>query len=319
MSKMVDKDELAKRMKTYENATRPFLTLGVPKVIRVDMRAGGTFCRNLEKPFDKIFSNSMLETAKAMCMQIPGAKFAYTQSDEISIALNDDFGNVEYSCFFDGNLEKIVSISASIATLEFNKAWRKLVDQYKQDLAEAQETGIDPTYEFRLKRLEIYESKLDSAMFDSRVVVLPNETELHNYFVWRQQDATRNSILAVGNANFTQKEIDNKNTSEIQDMLMLERGINWNNFPVGLKRGFVVIKELYKKEVQANKWTASKRGISKTYEVSGEAPLECIRSRWSIYPDIPIFTQATEFIPRIFYKNVFTEKDLEELNNPAER
>lgn len=308
MSKMYEKEELSKRMKVYENVTKPFLTLGTPKVIRVDMRAGSTFCKKLDKPFDYIYSRSMLATAKALCAQIPGAKFAYTQSDEISIALNDDFGenSKEFHCFFDGNLEKIVSISASIATLEFNKAWvskvfdlefnkawtaKEFCDKFDQ--ANVFDTSYREALNREVEKLNVYKSKINTAMFDSRVTVLPTVTELHNYFVWRQQDATRNSILALAYANFTTKETDNKNCSELQDMLVLERGINWNDLEVGYKRGFIICREAYEKENEYGK---------------------AIRHRWVEYPEIPIFTQDTNFIPELFNSSVGLGKELEEQN-----
>lgn len=112
--------KLDERMKKYEGVSKMFLTVGVPKVIRLDMRAGSTFTKHLKKPFDPVFSGAMEQAAQALCKQIQGAAFAYTQSDEISLILNDGVDK-DTQTFFDGNVEKIVSISASLCTLEFNK------------------------------------------------------------------------------------------------------------------------------------------------------------------------------------------------------
>jgi tRNA(His) 5'-end guanylyltransferase len=282
MSKAYEKDELGCRMKTYENVSKPFLTLGIPHVIRLDMRAGHSFCRKLKRPFDEIFSKSMEKTAIALCEQIPGVKFAYTQSDEISLALNDDFGNIEFQCFFDGIIEKIVSISASIATLEFNKAWIEIVN----------ETWGNEFYEDeRILELnpdvKVYRNNFFKAQFDSRVFSVPNVTELHNYFLWRQQDATKNSILSVGYANFSQKEMDGKNCEQIQDMLHAI-GINWNDFPVKYKRGIIVVKEAYEKEI--------KMSLNGKFSSSGT----CIRHRWTSDKEIPILSQETSYVKELF-------------------
>lgn len=271
MSKQYEKDELGRRMKVYESVPKNFLTLGIPHVIRLDMRAGHTFCRNFKKPFDNIFNKCMTITTVELCKHIPGVKFGYTQSDEISLALNDDFGNSEYSCFFSGNVEKIVSISASIATLEFNKAYYNTIS--KLELSDDD--------------LKIYTDKLFKAQFDSRVFSLPNETELHNYMLWRQQDATKNSILSLGYAHFSTKELENKNCENIQDMLH-EININWNDFPVEYKRGRIITRYEYNKDAT---WT-DKNGKMHTSTA--------VRHDWGNVQDIPILTQSPNFISDLY-------------------
>ena len=259
------KDSLGARMKTYENVSKGFLTLGVPKVIRLDMRAGHTFCRGFDKPFDRIFSNCMIETTIDLCGQIPGVVAGYTQSDEISLILNDEVNN-GYVCFFEGNIEKIVSISASIATLNFNKHY------------------FDKCHDSKNKT---YRNKLWTAQFDSRVFCLPNVTELHNYILWRQEDATRNSIQIVAHANFTDKECHGLNSNQLQDKLMVEKGINWNNFESRFKRGSIILKENYYKDVELP---------------NGEIITNVKRSHW-VEKNIPILTKDTAFIPSIYAKN----------------
>lgn len=224
-------DKLGERMKTYENVPKNYLTLGIPKVIRVDMRAGHTFCRRFERPFDDVFSNAMTGTAIELCKQIPKAVLAYKQSDEISIAINDENKDGTFNCFFDGNVEKITSVSASIATLEFNKAFANEVESL-----------------IALSEQKPYLGNLWKALFDSRVFCLPNTTELHNYFLWREFDAIRNSVQMVGHANFTQKELQNKNTDEILNMLA-DKNINWNALPTKYRRGVLIVKKTVPKEV----------------------------------------------------------------------
>ena len=248
---------LGNRMKEYEAVPKLFLTLGTPKIIRLDMRAGHTFTKGFERPFDEVFSDCMIETTIELCNSIQGVVAGYTQSDEISLILNDKIKG-GYGCFFDGNVEKIVSISASISTLEFNKAFFE-----------------------KASKLEgtVYNKRLWKAQFDSRVFCLPNTTELYNYILWRKQDAERNSIQMVGHANFSDKQMHLKNTSQIQDMLMLEKGINWNNFKSRYKRGAIVFRELYTKKVDDN---------------------EVIRSRWA-EQELPQ-TLTIEYIESIYNK-----------------
>ena len=121
----------------------------------------------------------------------------------------------------------------------------------------------------------IYVRKYNSAMFDSRVFNIPKE-EVCNYFVWRQQDATRNSIEAVGQANFSHKELNCKSCDKIQDMLFTEKNINWNDFPAYQKRGACINKE--------------------TYELDNDT--HAIRSRWVVDKNIPVFTQDREYIEK---------------------
>lgn len=285
MSKQYEKDELGVRMKKYEYCYRQYMPLGTIKVIRLDMRAGHTFCRNFKRPFDDIFSQAMTKTAISLCEQIPGVRFAYTQSDEISLALNDNYGRDDsFSCFFEGNIEKMISISASIATAAFNKAYALLVyKKYKDKVINAADgTGVNTAEEGFY-----YIKNIFNAQFDSRVFILPTEMELHNYFLWRQQDATRNSILSVGYANFPQNKMDNKNCEQIQNMLHMI-GINWNDFPIKYKRGIIVVREEYTKKTT---YTDRNKEVKE---------IECLRHRWTSEFPIPILSQAIDFIPYLY-------------------
>ncbi|MEE3344369.1 MAG: tRNA(His) guanylyltransferase Thg1 family protein [Bacilli bacterium] len=259
------------KMKEYEKVSKPFLTLGVPKIIRLDMRAGHTFCKKFDKPFDKIFSDCMVETTKELCKQIPGVVAGYTQSDEISLILNDETKN-GFECFFNGNVEKIVSISASICTLEFNRIYADMVSYaiYKDE------------HYFK----NGYANKINKALFDSRVFCLPNVTEVHNYVLSRQLDATKNSIASVGQAYFTTEELKKKKSNDIQDMLMLQKGINWNDFPTRYKRGCIVLKETYLKDVELP---------------NGEIKKNVERKHW-VEKEIPILTKDETFISSIYHR-----------------
>ena len=115
------RDNLGNRMKNYEHTSRTYLTRRLPVIIRLDGKAFHTFTKGLKKPFDEILIDAMWETAKYLCKSIQGCKIAYVQSDEISLLLTD-YDTIESCAWFDNNIQKMVSISASMATLAFNRA-----------------------------------------------------------------------------------------------------------------------------------------------------------------------------------------------------
>ena len=254
---------LGNRMKEYEYVTRTYLTRRMPAIIRVDMKAGHTFTRGLKKPWDEIFTSCMDITALRMCQNIQGAKCAYVQSDEISILLTD-YDNINTDAWFNKNILKMTSVSASMATLYFNRMWENMCDEYAHEFAEAWNVSKEDT-----EYLDVLDSKRLRAMFDSRVFVLPKE-EVCNYFIWRQQDAIRNSIQSVGQANFSHKELQNLSCDQIQDKLFLEKGINWNDFQIKYKRGVFI------------------------YKKNGE-------NDWKIDENMPILTQYVDYINRFVY------------------
>lgn len=246
----MDTSDLAKRMKDYEIRDRYFLQKRIPVAIRVDMRAGHTFTKGFERPFDKVFMKSMQETAKYMCENMGNAKFAYVQSDEITIILVD-YDTLETDCWFNYRTDKLCSISASMATMAFNRFFAQEVDKWGVETFgwEWYEGGTnDPevinTPEWKLA--EIYSKAIDKgAMFDARCFNIPKE-EVTNLIYWRQLDATRNSIQMVGQAHFSHDELQDKTCNMIQDMLMTKYGINWNDFTVPCKRGTACIKVVTK-------------------------------------------------------------------------
>lgn len=215
------KDSLGDRMKEfYENRTRNFLPRRTYTIIRVDGKAFHSYTRGLIRPFDEKLVNDMDETACYMCKNIQGAKFAFVQSDEISILLTD-FEGLTTDAWFDGNIQKMASISASLATAKFN---------------------------------ELRPNKI--ALFDSRVFTIPSDIEVENYFIWRQQDTTRNSISSVAQSMFSHQELENKNTDQMQEMCF-QKGVNWNDFSAKLKRGRLIVKQYYEKEgTTRSKWVS---------------------------------------------------------------
>lgn len=216
------KDDLGNRMKSqYENRTKQFLPRRTYTIIRLDGKAFHTFTRGMEKPYDVNFINVMNQTAKFLCEEIQGCQLAYIQSDEISLLLTD-FNKITSEAWFDGNIQKICSISASMCTAKFNEAYTLMRDFiYCND-------EIQP-----------------KAFFDSRVFTIPDPVEVENYFVWRQKDCVRNSISMTAQNLYSHKELNNKNVSEMQEMCF-QKGTNWNDMPDGFKRGRMIVKnQLY--------------------------------------------------------------------------
>ena len=251
-------DSLGDRMKSYyENAYRIYLTRRTPTIIRIDGKAFHTFTRGLAKPYDKIFKRTMWNTTKYLCENIQNTRLGYVQSDEISI-LMIDYNKFTTAAWFDNNIQKICSVSASMATMAFNKFFKEEVGKWFNV------EGVNDHYGVTL---ETYMNKFGNAMFDSRVFNLP-ESEVCNYFIWRQQDATRNSIELLGREYFSQKELYKVNCKQIQDKLLTEKGINWNDCPTFFKRGVCVDK------------------------------IDDTDNPWLLDLEIPIFTQDREYIEK---------------------
>lgn len=272
-------DALGTRMKEYEYATRKYLARKCPVIIRIDGKAFHTFTKGFKKPFDDIFVKSMQETMKYLCENIQGCVLGYTQSDEITLVLVD-YQSEEACAWFDNNVQKMASVSASMATLAFNKFFYKNVCSFNSKSAHIWLEALDDRKERGNYIDTLYKKCNVGATFDSRVFTMPKE-EVANCLIWRQQDATRNSIQAVGQANFSHSQLHGKNCSDIQDMLMLEKGINWNDFPTHLKCGSCCIK--------------------KPFKINEGTEQEAIRNKWVIDTEIPIFTQDKDYVNKLVF------------------
>lgn len=275
-------DDLGTRMKTfYEQIPKTRLMRRTPVVIRIDGKVFHTFTRGFKRPFDDVLIKTMQETAKYLCENIQGCQLAYTQSDEISLLLID-YQKFETSAWFDYEVQKMCSISASMATMAFNRIFSETVSDLKVDDTKPMDRYFEAAY--------------SGAMFDSRVFNIPRE-EVTNYFYWRQLDASRNSIQMVGQANFSHRELQYKSCNDIQDMLMTQKGINWNNFPTYQERGSCVVKEEY--WVDGNTGAEYSEEYSEALNRTGGCETDIMRSRWIIDKDIPIFKgEGRQYIER---------------------
>lgn len=230
-------DALGTRMKTYyEQVPKTRLVRRMPVAIRLDGKAFHTFTRGFQKPFDEVLGNAMVRTMEHLCKNIQGCVFGYTQSDEITLLLID-YQTFDTCAWFDYEVQKMCSISASMATMAFNKYFKEEASAFwGRKMEEQREAGkIWSAEDQKLFSLYCEKSEI-GAMFDSRVFNIPKE-EACNLVYWRQLDATRNSIQMVGQANFSHKELQGCSCSVIQDMLHEQKGINWNDYPTRWKRG----------------------------------------------------------------------------------
>jgi len=201
--------DIASRMKGYEYCSRHYFTRRTPVILRLDGKAFHSYLRNVKDNFSNDMHVLMIETMQELVDNTQNCSFGYTQSDEISLLLND-WQTLNAEQAYGGVQGKIESITASMATAMFNHT------KNKYDL--------------------LPEAYFDFAMFDCRAFNIPKD-EVCNYFIWRQQDATINSVNSLGQMHFTQKQLHGKNVSEVQDMLMRHHDINWNNLDVWKKRG----------------------------------------------------------------------------------
>ena len=254
----MDKTSLGDRMKAYENIERRYLTRRAPLIIRIDGVHFHSFTKGFDRPFDESFLTCMRYTMLWLCKNIMGAKLGYTQSDEITILVTDD-DTLETDAWFGKNLQKIVSISAAMATKFFNDEVMRHV--------EGRSAAEGLTRAYLTNRL---------AIFDARAFTVPRE-EVLNVFEWRQQDCTRNSIQSVGQAYFSHKELDHKSCNAIQNMLFTEKGVNWNDYSIALKRGVCARK------------------------VPTLIDDNTCRDKWKLDMDIPIFHEHPEYINDLVY------------------
>lgn len=205
---MSDNTPLGERMKRYEHTFRHILPRRSYTLMRLDGVAFHNYLRHADKPFDTGFIADMDNTMQYLCEMIQGVKLAYVQSDEISLLITD-FDTIQTRPWHGGVVQKLTSVSAGRAS----------------------------AYLARLRHIIP-----DLPAFDCRVWSMSDPVEVANYFIWRQQDAVRNSIQMVGQHYFTHRELQGVSGNEIQEMLFSRHGINWNDFSAGCKRGRVAVR-----------------------------------------------------------------------------
>jgi tRNA(His) 5'-end guanylyltransferase len=235
-------------MKRYEGVGKTRLTPRLPMVVRADGKAFHTLTRDMKRPFDPDFVEHMIAVATELCREIDGAQMAYVQSDEISVLVRDD-QTFDTQAWFDKELDKTVSVSAGIASAEMS---------------------------LRLGR---------RAVFDARAFILP-PAEVTNYFVWRQQDATRNSVSMAAHAELrktlgakeAQALLHGKTWGQQQELLFSYCRINWSrDYATHLKRGACIL-------------------LAAEERAGQNGPVT--RRVWTADREIPVFTAERNYIER---------------------
>ena len=273
------KDPLGDRMKDfYEDRTRYKLARRTNTIIRIDGKAFHTYTKGLQRPFDQGLMEDMNKTTEYLCQNIQGAKFGYVQSDEISILITD-YDDIDTHAWFDANLQKMASIAASLATAEFNRL--RLIRKMNTTVATAGSI------------LEQFKH----AMFDARVFQIPYQEEVINYFLWRQQDATRNSISSVAQSLYSAKELHGKKTSDMQEMIF-QKGINWNDFTPREKRGSIIRRV---EHVYARRDEPIMDGKTRVIEAYK-------RKKWEADLNTPIISQDKDYL-RWFFPQTIDAKE----------
>lgn len=283
------------RMKNYEKVTDQKLIRRMPVLIRIDGRAFHTFTKGFNKPFDDILINAMKETTKYLCENVQNCVLGYTQSDEISLLLVD-YKELDTQPWFDNRIQKIVSNTAALATDKFKEAFINNIEKFGCENIPDWDMGgtnewLTDQQEQDLNYIQTLCNAIENKYkgFDARCWNIPKD-EVTNYFYWRQQDCIRNSIQMVGQANFSQKELQNKSCNQIQDMLMEQKGINWNDFPIYQKRGSCCVR---------NNIVISTDGTTEIVQLRDSSESENV---WIIDKEIPIFKgEGRKYIDKLVY------------------
>lgn len=195
----------------YEDPFRQVLPQRTNLIVRIDGRAFHTFTKPFKRPYDETIHDAMTFATRMVAEEIGGCKFAYTQSDEASF-LATDYDTHETQMWFGGNKSKIETIAASAFTAYFNYSMMK----------------ISPNL---------------MGQFDARAFIIPAQHEVVNYFIWRQQDAIRNSVSMLARHHFSAKRLHKVSSKDAIELLRKEKKVKWEETPAWFRRGTAVYKK----------------------------------------------------------------------------
>lgn len=261
---MSDKTGFGDRIKGYERQEtgRRLLAL-LPVLARIDGKNFSRFTRGLERPYDERLSSLMVATTKYL-VEGSNALCGYTQSDEISLLFYS--GDSKSQIFFDGKVQKMNSVLASMTAAYFN--------HHKSDA--------------------LPEKREELAIFDSRVWSVPNRSEAASVFLWRERDATKNSVSMAAREFYSHAELLGKSSNEMQEMLF-KKGVNWNDYPAFFKRGTFVQRKQLRRAFTAEELEA----LPPKHEARVNPELEIERSVVTTV-DMPAFDKVTNRVAVLF-------------------
>ena len=288
-------DQLGDRMKEYEDVTRFKLSRKSYILARIDGNAFHTYTKGLQRPFDDTFIEHMNETAKYLCKNIQNVKFAYVQSDEISLLLHEE--GQETQPWFSNGIQKMASIAASKATSKFNQC------RYNRAFID----GALNIAKFEITPKDLF-NYLKLAEFDARFWTIPSAIEVYNYFLWRQQDAEKNSISACAQNLLGHKALEGKN-GLVKKGMMLEKGFDWEKLENGKKYGRFIEKVTYINDKPGKILTMKEEGYDDVvqYKLDGvvypefqpfpylDKKTDIVRNRWEVIP-MPRLIEDKEFL-----------------------
>lgn len=255
---------LSDRMKEYESVSQTKLIKKLPVIIRLDGRGFSKFTRGFEKPFDKELSTIFQNVALGLRKTIGNVKFIYSQSDEISLLLTDwdsnkqeDGGRID--AWYDYRVQKIISTISAEATALFNKELYNLMQVYEnlsnEDSIKIVDNGLVVVNKDMCKeRYKLLKRKLFTAQFDARIFNLPLD-EVTNYFIFRQQDALRNSVSGFARKYYSTKQLQGVNNTTKIEMVRKDYGIDFNTDISQLQKvGFAIITNFKAKDTDKDKF-----------------------------------------------------------------
>lgn len=260
---MAMSESLGDRLKLmYEDRTRYLLPRKTYTIVRVDGRSFAGYTKRLTRPFDYDFMADMDQAAIGLCKQLSGAVMAFVFSDEISVLMTDLTGP-KTDALFDGNLQKLTSISASTATAYFTRL--RLLRELRNGMS-----------------VEDAEVKVLVPTFDSRVFTISQQDDAALYFFWRQSDTIRNSVASAARSVFSHKELLNMGCAKMKEML-LAKEIIWDAYPAGARLGRVIVRRITNEPIE----------YMRDGELYCSVPTE--RTRWMV-EDAPLFEPEGVFV-----------------------
>lgn len=290
--------EFDKRMQNYKYTSDQSLMRRTPVIIQIDGMHFHTFTKGLDKPFDEILVRSMQDTTKYLCENIQGCVLAYTQSDEINLLLID-YQELDSQAWFDNRIQKLTSAAASLATLEFNRKFAEHISIMNSMSYEKSYDNEEERTREAARYLKRAMASGNGATFAACAFNLPQD-EVTNFFYWRQQDAIRNSIQMVGQANFSHTELQHKSCEDIKQMLRDKSEATggtikpWEDYPLSLQRGTCCIKKFCDHE--------GYEPVKDNGKKIGDIRCETYRSYLDVDKNVPIFKgDGRNYIDKLVY------------------
>lgn len=271
----------------YRSLTDYKLLPNTPIIVMLDGKNFSTLIKNnFRKPFDDDFINMMNKTAQFLCNNVQGVKFAYTQSDEISLLITD-YDTPETDTPFGGRICKLQSILASLATSEFNR-WFTLNKWYKYCVSE---NKFSDDARISISEVDDFITNMKLAQFDCKVWPVPTENDAFAWFLYRQLDCIKNSKQQTAQTYLPHKDLLRKDADEQIEMLFNRKGINWNTFIPDYRLGRFV----YKVETTETKIVP---------EVGSVGPITFTRNKFTVVPafDLTVSENRDKFFDKAFSK-----------------